>query len=411
MSTRIRITQLLALAGLAACNPDDALVAGGGSAGPAAWTTGQSAEAVLGATAVGLPGSGAVTQNSFKGAGGLALSPTGTLFVQDNGAFRVLRFDHADTVASGAKADGVLGQKDFVSSIRNAGLAGDVPVRNGFSDGLGIAVDVNGNLYLSDSRNTRVLRFDAAQGKVNGASADGVLGQLTFVTNGYNTSASAFIAVAGVVTDAGGRVWVADGANNRVLRFDNAIALANGSAASGVLGQPDFTTRTSGTSDRKMSSPTSLTVDAAGNLYVGERGNHRVLVFWNAAAKPNGAGADRVLGQKTFIAGADNAVVGTQANIYLPYALTTDLKGNLYVADGGFNRVLIFYDAARKGNGAFADVVLGKRSFTDISTTTASASTFGQPYGIAVQSSTGKLWVSDHVNSRVLRFQARAPLQ
>jgi sugar lactone lactonase YvrE len=412
MHLRSSFALLVAAVTLAACSSSDSPVAagGGGSTTPP-WTTGQAAEAVLGATAVGSIGSNAVTQSTFKGPWGLAVTNTGTLYVHDNSAYRVLRFDNANTKANGANADGVLGQSTFTASTWNGGLAGSTAVTNGFVDGLGIAVDATGTFYLSDAGNTRVMRWNAAAGKANGANADGVLGQPDLVTNGFNTTASKFFAVAGVATDAAGRVWVADGSNNRVLRFDNAAALANGAAASGVLGQADFVTGTSGTTATKMKNPTSVTVDASGNLYVGERGNSRVLIFLNAATKANGTAADKVLGQPDFVSGTNNGVTGTQANIYLPYALTTDLKGNLYVADGGFNRVLVFYAAASKANGANADVVLGKASFTDVSTTAASASNVGQPYGIAVQSSTGKLWVTDYSNLRVLRFQAAAALQ
>jgi hypothetical protein len=396
---------------VASCSSSETPVAPDGDTTSLPWTTGQSAEAVLGSTALGAAGGTATTQSTFRGPWGLAVTSTGTLYVHDNGGYRVLRFDNAGAKANGAAADGVLGQANFTSSTYNGGAAGSAAVPNGFLDGLGIAVDGSGALYVSDAGNTRVLRWNAAAGKANGSSADGVIGQPDLVTNGFNTTAGRFFAVAGVATDAAGRVWVADGSNHRVLRFDNAAALSNGAAASGVLGQSDFVSSTPGTSATRMRNPTSVAVDASGNLYVGERGNSRVLVFLAAASKANGAAADKVLGQATFTTGTNPGVVGTQANISLPYALTTDLKGNLYVADGGFNRVLVFFAAASKVNGANADVVLGKTSFTDISTTAALPNNVGQPYGIAVQSSTGKLWVTDYSNSRILRFQATSALQ
>ncbi len=410
----LKLAPLALAAALAACagGTDTSATSGpgGGTATPP-WTNGQAAEAVLGATAVGSGGSNAVTQSTFKGPWGLAVTSTGTLYVHDNSAYRVLRFDNANSKANGANADGILGQTTFTASGWNGSLNGSTAVTNGFEDGLGIAVDGAGTLYLSDAGNTRVLRWNGAAGKANGASADAAIGQPDLVTKGFATTAAKFFAVAGVAADAAGRVWVADGSNNRVLRFDNAAALANGSSAIGVLGQTTFTTGTSGTTATSMRNPTSVVVDASGNLYVGERGNSRVLIFLNAAAKANGAAADKVLGQPDFVTGTNSGVIGTQANIYLPYGLATDLKGNLYVADGGFNRVLVFYAAASKSNGANADAVLGKANFTDISTTAASASNVGQPYGVTVQSTTGKLWITDYSNSRVMRFQAAAALQ
>src|SRR5262249_443318 len=51
------------------------------------------------------------------------------------------------------------------------------------------------------------------------------------------------------------RIYVADTHNNRVLRFDDAYAFASGAAASVVIGQQNFTTRTSLASNRDRKSP------------------------------------------------------------------------------------------------------------------------------------------------------------
>lgn len=406
----MRARLLLPLLLTAACGGDSAPTGTGTSATPP-WTTGQAAEAVLGGPSVSGIGTGGVTQTSLYGPWGLAVQSDGTLWVHDNSANRILRFNGAPTKANGAAADGVLGQANFTGSTWNGGAGGSTAVPNGYNASLGIAVDATGALYVADAGNTRVLRFNAAASKANGASADGVYGQPNLTTNSSGaTTATGYFAVQGVAADANGRLWVADGSNHRVLRYDNAAAKANGAAADGVLGQASFTTGAPGTTASTMRTPTSVVVDAAGNLYVGERGNGRVLIFKNAASKANGAAADVVLGQPDFVTGT-TPVTGTQANIYLPYGLAVDGKGNLYVADGGFNRVLVFYNAANKANGANADVVLGKATFSDVTTTAASAANVGQPYGVAVHSATGKLWITDYANGRVLRFQAAAALQ
>ena len=46
-----------------------------------------------------------------------------------------------------------------------------------------------------------------------------------------------------VAVDSGGRLWVADANNNRLLRFENAALKTNGADADGVLGQRDFDSR------------------------------------------------------------------------------------------------------------------------------------------------------------------------
>ncbi len=272
-----------------------------------------------------------------------------------------------------------------------------------------LALDGAGNLYVVDQGNGRVLRFNAAASKANGAAADGVLGKPNFTTKGFGTTAGEFFTPQAVAVDASGNLYVADGSNNRVLRFNSAAGKANGANADAVLGQSDFTTSTGGTAANKMSNPISVAVDKNGNLYVGERGNCRILIFLNALAKANGASADIVLGKADFGNGSTPASA-TASVIYYPYSLAVDQNNNLYVADGAYNRVLVFYNAPSKSNNAAADAVIGKKDFTSSSVTAAAVDNVGQPFGVAVQSSTGKLFVSCYSNARVLRFQAKSAL-
>lgn len=373
------------------------------------WVIGQSAEGVLGRSAFTANGTDTVRQNTIAGPWGLAISATGTLFVVDQRGNRVLRFDHADAKSSGADADGVLGQSDFNKRDWNYNLGGSTPSANGLETPVSVALDPAGNLFVLDQGNSRVLRFDKAASKANGAAADGVLGQKDFTSKGFGSTASTFFSPQGVATDALGNLYVADGSNHRVLRFDHAASKANGADADAVLGQASLTATASGAGKNKMWNPTSVAVDKDGNLYVGERGNGRVLVFLNAKSKANGADADLVLGKPDF-ADITAPTLANRATVYLPYALAVDEKKNLYVADGGHNRVLVFYDAPSKKNGDSADVVIGKPNFTQISVTGASEANLGQPYGIAVQSATGKLFATCYSNSRVLRFQAKSSL-
>ena len=84
----------------------------------------------------------------------------------------------------------------------------------------------------------------------------------------------------GVGIDADGNLWVADVGNNRVVRFP---ADDNGSGpapvADLVLGQPDFEQGEPGTGLENMFAPSAVRFDWAGKLYVADAYNHRVLVF------------------------------------------------------------------------------------------------------------------------------------
>ncbi len=373
------------------------------------WDVGQSAEAVLGQPDMTSTGSRAVGQNSINNPWSLAVDAGGALFVVDQGAHRILRFDNAAAKTNGANADGELGQPDFASTTWNYSAGGNTPSEKGFETPVSVALDAAGTLYVVDQANGRVLRFNGAAAKANGASADGVLGRPDFTSNGFGTTQSTFFSPQAVAVDPSGNLFVADGSNHRILRFNNASTKTNGANADGVLGQVDFTSNAKGTSANKMSNPISLAVDKSGNLYVGEKGNCRVTIFLNAASKANGASADIVLGKGDFSDGSTPSSA-TQSSIYFPYQLAVDQNLNLYVADGAHNRVLVFYNAPSKKSGGSADAVLGKKDFTSSSATGATADNIGQSYGVAAYSTTGKLFISDYSNGRVVRYQAKNKL-
>jgi len=152
-----------------------------------------------------------------------------------------------------------------------------------------LSIDASGRLWVADRDNNRILRFDNASAKTSSSTADGVLGQPDFVTSASGLTAANMSAPASVFADMNGRVWVADRVNNRILRFDNAASKTNGATADGVLGQPDFTTGTSGLSATKMNRPMGVYDDAIDHLWVCEDDNNRVIRFDSASSKSNGS--------------------------------------------------------------------------------------------------------------------------
>jgi len=265
----------------------------------------------------------------------------------------------------------------------------------------GIAVDpTTGKLFVADYENRRVLRWSSVDKMVNGAAAEVVLGQPDFTTNTEGTSATTMARPYGIYVDAAGRLWVADFSNARVLRFDNASTIPSGSPANKVLGQMDFTTNTintGGISASTMNRPISVFGDANGNLYVSDRDNRRVLRFNNAAAKDNGDPADGVLGQPDFVTTTAGLDASTLGN--RAWGVFVDGTGRLWVCDRDNHRVLGFDNAAAKSNGAAADVVLGQADFVS-NATSLTAAGLGDPKGVFVDG-LGRLFVVDEGNNRI----------
>lgn len=323
------------------------------------------------------------------------------LFVVELQNNRVLRFSSAAALTTGAAAEAVLGQPDFATTT--VGIT-----QSKMSNPADISVDAAGRLWVADYNNNRVLRFDNAASKASGANADGVLGQTDFITRTTGAGANKMWSPASVFADSSGRLWVADINNNRVLRFDNAAAKANGANADAVLGQTDFATVTSGTGANKMNNPAGVALDTGGRLYVADANNNRVLRFDAAATKANGANADAVFGQPDFATVTSGT---TQSKFKLPQGIATDANNRLYVADFSNSRVLIFNNAGTAPSGTLASVVLGQPDFTTGTANTGgiSAVSISNPISMSFDESSSSLFVADYGNNRVLRFSAASP--
>jgi hypothetical protein len=220
----------------------------------------------------------------------IALDPAGHhLFVNDYGDQRVTAFNlSAANVPLDATADYVWGQPGFVTAD-TAGCAGGTPATDhNFCDPEGIAYDpTSGQLYVADTDNHRVLDFDLSGGLAGVTSAAHVLGQANFSDSlcnrgGAQADRATLCGPLSVSTDPGGRLFVADSTNARLLVYD-ATALANGANASAVLGTTDFVNPSDNwPANRWTLNPgiAQMAFDSAsGRLFVPDSYDSRVVTF------------------------------------------------------------------------------------------------------------------------------------
>ena len=164
-------------------------------------------------------------------------------------------------------------------------------------------------LAVADTNNNRVLLWNTIPA-VSGTDPDVVLGQSDFSGSFPETSPSGMRGPQGVWLD-GGRLFVADTQNSRILLW-NTIPSSNGEAPDIVLGQPDLDTRheadlTQGVYDadeKHMLDPVSVSV-SGGRLFVADLGFNRVLIF-NSVPTQSFVAADVVLGQPDFTSNTPN---------------------------------------------------------------------------------------------------------
>ncbi len=331
------------------------------------------------------------------------------VFVCDAGNNRVLDFPvTGGTIGSAVR---VLGQIDFPYSAVNliegrefyfySGIQAIGGV-NYYVPGGAVAIDTTSapaHLYVADPGNNRILGFNDYRQAKPGQKADLVIGQpdfnralINFPSNSANTPNSQGMNVPeGIAVDANGDLWVADSGNGRVLRFPKPFSQPSGAMeqANLVIGQYSFTQSVKAPTAQTMFSPYGIAFTLEGDLVVSDQGDNRVLYF----EKPqggftNGQVATSVAGQPDFNATtANNPSSGTGA-LNGPHGIAIDTGDQLYVADTGNNRIAIYRNIRSTGNNPTASLTVSAN----------------QPNGVAVNHTTGEIWVLSTGANQAIRL-------
>jgi uncharacterized protein (TIGR03437 family) len=355
-----------------------------------------------------------VSSTAMNAPRAVACDAAGNLWVADSGNDRILRFSAASLNSQAPiAADTVIGQLNFSTGSADEGATSISA--SGLDAPSGLAFDAQGNLYVSDFNNTRVLRFPAPLGpSYKNPAANAVWGEANFFTRGVpqQASASTMSGPVGLALDNSGNLYVAVPADNRVLVFPTNTA--SGAAATNVLGQSSFTTTTSNAgvaplaSGSSLASPNGVAVDASGNVIVVDSGNNRVLKF-PAGSKT----ASSVWGQTDFTSNGVNRI--KPSSIGFPFKMAIDYSGGapfpLYVSDTANNRVLIWLNSVTFQNGQPADLVIGQPNLLTAAPNVdspgsqfPSSTSLSAPAGLAVNPADGTLYVADSGNNRVLVY-------
>jgi sugar lactone lactonase YvrE len=249
----------------------------------------------------------------------LAVDKEGGLYIADLGNNRVVYY--RQPFLDEPVATWMFGQDDWEASVA------DAPSAMRLNMPRGVTLDEEGNLYIADSGNHRILRVPG------GAHGDGVPDRVwgqggafdRGETNaGGEVSARSLSFPAGIAMGANGLMAVADAGNHRVLLFDTR---SDEDAAIAVLGQGgDFESAAANRADAErnaLNSPEAVEF-GPGGLYVADTGNHRVLHYSSAA--------DDI---------PDAVWQGDGDEQITPTGLSIDSRGSLMIADRERGLVLI----------------------------------------------------------------------
>lgn len=322
--------------------------------------------------------------------------------VCDTGNHRVLIW-HGPPTDDHSDADVVIGQADFEHEGAQAGGRGPA---NGLRLPTGVLVH-QGRLVVADAWNHRVLIWNAVPQR-NDVAPDVIIGQAesTSVTEnrGGECGPLGFYWPFGVsIVD--GNLYVADTGNRRVLGWSGLPEPDQ--MPSVVIGQPSAFERDENRGELGPCS-FRWPHDIAGTeavLFIADAGNHRVLGWTPEPTSGSDTDADLVLGQTSFVDGTEFPYQPqTPTSMRFPYAIDIS-EGRMAVADTANNRILI-WDHVPLNCAAPADKVLGQPDFAKNGENRWDAVVHDSlcwPYGISLHGT--RLAIADSGNNRAMIWQ------
>ncbi|HKW31169.1 MAG TPA: hypothetical protein VJT54_17725 [Verrucomicrobiae bacterium] len=316
-------------------------------------------------------GTGAAAR--FSGPSGVAVDSQGNLYVTDSGNNTIRKITPAGTVTTIAGQIGVKGSADGTGTNASFNLP------------TGIAVDINGNLYVADEFNDTIRKITPVG---TNWMVSTLAGQVTNagLIDAVGTNAQ-FATPTGVAVDNAGNVYVADVANDVIRQITPAGLVST------IAGQPHHPGSSDGTNNgAQFYMPFDITMDAATNLYVTDGVNETVRKL-----VPSGTNwvVTTIAGQ-VLVSGSNDGT-GTNAQFNGPAGIAISGGSTLYVADDNNNTIRKLTLTGTNWTVSTFAGLTGVYGDADGATNNAR---FHSPIGVAVDA-TGNIYVADANNNEI----------
>ena len=316
--------------------------------------------------------SGPATEAAIYLPSGLAIDVAGNLYIADNENSVIRKVNTSGIITTIAGSGSIHGFSGDNGPAINALL--NVPA--------GVAVDDSGNVYIADENNNRVRKINTA-GIITTIAGTG--------SPGYSGNGSAAIAArlhnpVGVAVDGAGNIYVADMYNSAIRKINTSgiISTIAGNGTAGYTGDGGAAT------SAQLFFPTSVFVDGAGNVYIGDNQN-------NVIRKVDNSGIITTIAGNATNGFSGDSGPAVSASLSLPYGVTVDSAGNIYIADQGNNRVRMVNSSGSISTFAGPGYYSGDGG-------TAAAATLYRPNGITTAA--GSFYIADTYNRRIRKVDA-----
>jgi sugar lactone lactonase YvrE len=278
---------------------------------------------------------GPATAAGFCEATDVALDRAGDIYVADAGLYcegpganSVRRIDRNGVITTVAGGTGVLGAAGDGGPATKAQLNAPVAV----------AVDRQGELYISDSDNLRIRKVDTT-GTITTVAGTGKQG---FSGDGGPATSARLMAPSGIAVDARDNLYIADFAAVRKIDLSGRITTVAGTGKSQRRPDPERVTvapRTRfsgehGPATRAVLHADDVAVGPRGNLYIADNAGDRVYRVDGDGVISTVAGSVSGKGRRVGDGGpATSAFIDTAA------AVAVDRRGNVLIADHHGERI------------------------------------------------------------------------